>query len=97
MAGFSLSPDELAAVCVRMRAQADAVHEQMRQAGGRRQSGTADFGGSRYAGLAALYGDVLDEIIPRMVGEFRAATTAMSTGEFSQFVASLRPVAVPAA
>jgi hypothetical protein len=78
MAGFSLSTDELERVCHRMRAQSDRVLDSADQVG-TGEVGPMDFGGARHADLARRYGEVLGDVIPRMLREFRTATTDIST------------------
>jgi hypothetical protein len=81
MAGFSLSADELERVCHRMRVHSDRVLDSLDSAGqvGTGEVGPMDFGGARHADLARRYGEVLDDVIPRMLREFSSATTAIST------------------
>ena len=77
MAGFSLSSDELERVCHRMRAQSDRVLDEAARMG-TGDVGPMDFGGTRYTDLAQRYGEVLEDVVPRMLREFQSATQSIS-------------------
>ena len=77
MAGFSLSSDELEQVCHRMRAQSDRVLDEAGRMG-TGDVGPMDFGGARYTDLAQRYGEVLEDVVPRMLREFQSATQSIS-------------------
>ncbi|HEY0447802.1 hypothetical protein [Actinophytocola sp.] len=75
MAGFSLSADELVQVCQHMRTQSDRAGDQTWRGGA--ETGALDFGGADHAELARLYGEVLDDVVPRMLREFQEATSSV--------------------
>jgi uncharacterized Ntn-hydrolase superfamily protein len=77
MAGFSLSAEELERVCHRMRVQSDRVGEQL----ARLRAGEAapmDFGGDRHIEIGRCYGEVLAEVVPRVVREFESAAGSIT-------------------
>ncbi|HVV21554.1 MAG TPA: hypothetical protein VHF06_19120 [Pseudonocardiaceae bacterium] len=77
MAGFALSPDEIASVCHTLAAQADDVPEQVARIRSS-EVGASDLGGDRYADLYRLYHEMTQETIPTVLAEHAAAGRAMA-------------------
>lgn len=79
MSGFSLSTEEVDAVCARMRAHTDGIHDRLTAVdAGTAEAGPDDFGGEGNAGLARLYAEVITELIPASVHGYRDAAGTMT-------------------
>jgi hypothetical protein len=79
MTGFSLSVEEVDSVCGRMRAQVDGVRERVAAWDADVAEASLDgFGGAGGAAVAQLYRQVLTELVPSSVHQYRDSARAMT-------------------
>jgi hypothetical protein len=90
MAGFSLSPDEIATVCGRLRTQLDGVGDLLADTDGGELT-RSDLGGVRHGDLVALYEDVTRQKIPDLLRQFEATGRDLAD-RFESTLATYRQV-----